>query len=87
MIELSAEWLTEVARRAADDEDAWCAAHPTWLALDDEPSAAVVGRSTSAAESDKRLSPLQRRTELQVYRRQDHFTRRFVSGATAGRAA
>jgi hypothetical protein len=39
MIELSSEWLTEVARQASDDDEAWCAARPAWLALDEEPSA------------------------------------------------
>lgn len=53
MIKLSEEWVTEVARRAADDEDAWYAARPTWLDLEDEPSAIVEGAKT-AAERDKR---------------------------------
>lgn len=52
MIELSTEWLTETARRAADEEDAWYAARPTWLDLEDEPSAIVQGSKT-AAEADK----------------------------------
>jgi hypothetical protein len=44
MIELSEEWLAEAARQAADDEDAWLAARPTWLDLEDEPSAIVEDR-------------------------------------------
>jgi hypothetical protein len=35
MIHLSTELLTEVARQAANDDDAWYAARPTWLALDE----------------------------------------------------
>src|SRR5436190_23811354 len=53
MIELSVEWLTNAARRAAEDEDAWCATRPAWLGLDDEPSA-LVEDPASVAESDKR---------------------------------
>lgn len=51
MIKLSSEWLTETARRAADEEDAWYANRPTWLDLEDEPSAIVEG-SRTAAEAD-----------------------------------
>jgi hypothetical protein len=53
MIELSEEWLTEAAQRAADDEDAWRAGRLTWLALEDEPSATTEGHS-STTEADKR---------------------------------
>ena len=53
MIELSSEWLTEAARQAADEEDAWCAARPSWLALDDELSA-VVEPSVNTAAADHR---------------------------------
>jgi hypothetical protein len=53
MIELSEEWLAETARQAADDEDAWYAARPTWLDLEDEPSAIIEG-SRTAANADKR---------------------------------
>ena len=38
--ELSEEQLTASARRAADDEDAWCASRPAWLSLVDEPALA-----------------------------------------------
>lgn len=53
MIELSEEWLNDVARRADDEEEAWYAARPTWLDLEDEPSAIVEG-SRTATEADKR---------------------------------
>ena len=53
MIELSEEWLTEAARRSADDEDAWYAARPAWLNLEDEPSA-IIDEPASPAEADKR---------------------------------
>lgn len=52
MIELSEEWLAGAARQAADDEDAWYAARPKWLDLEDEPSAIVEGTRT-AAEADR----------------------------------
>jgi hypothetical protein len=53
MIELSEEWLTETARRAADEEDAWLADPPTWLDLEDEPSA-IIDEPKAAVEADKR---------------------------------
>ena len=52
MIELSEEWLNDVARRAADEEEAWDAARPTWLDLEDEPSAIIEG-SRTAVDTDK----------------------------------
>jgi hypothetical protein len=48
MIELSEEWLNDVARRAADEEEEWSANRPTWLDLEDEPSALVEGSRTAA---------------------------------------
>jgi len=38
MIDLSEKQLTAAARRAADDEDAWCASRPAWLSLEDDPA-------------------------------------------------
>ena len=74
MIELSEEWLNDAARRAADEEDAWYAAPPTWLDLEDEPSAIVEG-STTAAEADKRwatrfpaLAKRRSRSDIQRWR-------------------
>ena len=74
MIELSEEWLTETARRAADEEDAWYAARPTWLDLEDEPSAIVEGSRTDA-EADKRwaarfpaLAKRRSRSEIRSWR-------------------
>jgi len=43
--ELSEEQLTASARRAADDEDAWCASRPAWLSLEDEPAPAAPPRA------------------------------------------
>jgi hypothetical protein len=53
MIELSEEWLNDVARRAADDEEAWCSGRPAWLGLEDEPSA-IIDEPASATEADRR---------------------------------
>lgn len=53
MIELSEEWLAEAARRAAEEEDAWIAARPRWLTLEDERSP-LIGRPTSVDDADKR---------------------------------
>lgn len=52
MIELSEEWLAQAARQAADDEDAWYAARPKWLDLEDELSAIPEGTRT-ATEADR----------------------------------
>jgi hypothetical protein len=59
-IELSEAWLTETARRSADEEEEWCVDPPKWLDLDDEPSAVVervqrdpvMGAATDGAAAD-----------------------------------